>query len=145
MDQCFVLFGAWRSLLVWALVILMVRFGRLTSWRSWDLLHMVPENLPDPQPPSTQNEVRPVVSVVGLALYQIVTRKNLISSSASVSRELREFPLFFFLMSSTFITCAPILNNRKYVMEVECVCNGKTRVVSDLVTCLLGGRLIYPW
>ncbi|XP_062871870.1 pleckstrin homology domain-containing family G member 5 isoform X1 [Trichomycterus rosablanca] len=32
----------------------MVRFGHLSSWRSWDLLNMVPENLPDTNQTSTQ-------------------------------------------------------------------------------------------
>ena len=40
----------------------MVRFGRLTSWRSWDLLHVDPESAEEPphSPPTpTDDEVRP--------------------------------------------------------------------------------------
>lgn len=40
----------------------MVRFGRLTSWRSWDLLHddleMQVSPPPDTKPTATDSEVR---------------------------------------------------------------------------------------
>lgn len=64
LDQYWVVFGAWRSVLVWTLSSLMVRFGRLSSWRSWDLLPMVPENLPNPRPPSTPCEVSCPISAI---------------------------------------------------------------------------------